>query len=77
MTKGEYRVGTSFNPGGSSQVDGVKQITAGLIDEMQPIVDLGGEAGRCAALAQTAYEQAAMWAVKAITKPKESGGSNV
>lgn len=71
MTKGEHRVGISFNPGGHSQVDGVKQITAGLIDEMQPIVDLGGEAGRCAALAQTQYEQAAMWAVKAITKPPQ------
>ena len=71
MTKGEFRLGIAFNPSGSTQVDGVKQITAGLIDEMQPIVDKGGEAGRCAALAQTQYEQAAMWAVKAITKPTE------
>ena len=71
MTKGEYRVGIGFNPGGHSQVDGIKHITAGLIDEMQPLVDLGGEAGRCAAVAQTKYEEAAMWAVKAVTKPKE------
>jgi hypothetical protein len=71
MTKGEYRIGVNFNPGGHEQVDGVKQITAGLIDEMAPIVDLGGEAGRCAALAQTKFEEAAMWAVKAITKPPE------
>ena len=78
MTKGEYRVGVNFNPGGHSQVDGVKQITAGLIDEMQEIIDTpedtaahNPEAMRCAALAQTAYEQAAMWAVKAITKPSQ------
>jgi hypothetical protein len=72
MTKGEYRVGVSFNPGGHGQVDGVKQITAGLIDEMQEILDAGhnSEASRCAAIAQTKYEEAAMWAVKAITKPE-------
>ena len=71
MTKGEYRIGVNFNPGGHKQVDDVKHITANLLDTLQPIVDLGGEAGRCAALAQTQYEQATMWAVKAITKPKE------
>ena len=71
MTKGEYRVGTTFNPSGDDLVNGVKQITAGLIDEMEKIVlnrGINSEAARCAALAQTAYEQAAMWAVKAITK---------
>lgn len=73
MTKGEYRVGVNFNPGGHSQVDGVKQITAGLIDEMQPIVmnGMNAEAARCAEIAQQHYETAAMWAVKAITKPEE------
>jgi hypothetical protein len=71
MTKGEYRVGINFNPDGHSQVNGVKQITAGLIDELEPLVEARGEAGRCAAIAQTKYEEAAMWAVKAITKPEE------
>jgi hypothetical protein len=33
------------------------------------VVDIGDEAGRCAAIAQTKFEEAAMWAVKAITKP--------
>lgn len=75
MTKGEYRVGCSFNPSGKSQVDGVKQITAGLIDEMLPLVERGGEVARCAALAMTKYEEACMWAVKAITKPEENTGS--
>ena len=57
MTKGEYRVGVNFNPGGHEQVDGVKQITAGLIDEMDRIVRVSdnSEAARCAAIAQTKY----------------------
>jgi hypothetical protein len=74
MTKGEYRVGVNFNPGGHSQVDGVKQITAGLIDEMEHVKTTSldnAEATRCAEIAQEHFETAAMWAVKAITKPQE------
>jgi hypothetical protein len=69
MSKGEYRVGVTFNPSGNERVDLVKAAVAELIDTLQPIVDFGGEAGRCAAIAQTKFEEAAMWAVKAITKP--------
>jgi hypothetical protein len=71
MTKGEHRVGISFNPSGISEVDRVKQITASLIDEMEGVIRMGDnpEAARCAAIAQTKYEEACMWAVKAITKP--------
>jgi len=69
MTKGEYRVGVDFNPSGDEQIHTVKVTTANLIDALQPLVDLGDEAGRCAAIAQTKFEEAAMWAVKAITKP--------
>jgi len=72
MTKGQYRVGASFNPSNNPEVDSAKFRTAELIDSLQPIVDTGGEAARCAAIAQTKYEEAAMWAVKAITKPKEN-----
>ena len=69
MTKGEYRVGVDFNPSEATSVDMLKQATAELIDGLQSIVDLGDEAGRCAAIAQTKFEDAAMWAVKALTKP--------
>jgi hypothetical protein len=72
MTKGEYKVGIDFNPGTNPHVDGVKQITAGLIDEMEDI-NLNNkifEAKRCAAIAATKYEEACMWAVKALTKPQ-------
>ena len=70
MTKGEYKVGVTFNPSGDNDVALVKNTIAMLIDDLQLIVDLGDEAGRCAAIAQTKFEEAAMWAVKAITKPK-------
>lgn len=69
MGKGDYRVGVEFNPSGSAHVDTVKRMTAVLIDGLQLLVDEGDEAGRCAAIAQTKFEEAAMWAVKAITKP--------
>ena len=73
MTKGEYRVGISFNPGGDPQVDGIKQITASLITELAEFMEHSdnSEANRCAAIAQTKFEEAAMWAVKAVTKPQE------
>jgi hypothetical protein len=68
MTLGQDRVRTKFNPSETSNVDVIKQKTAELID----ICD-GARASddpeelRLWALAQTAYEEAAMWAVKAAT----------
>lgn len=76
-TLGEYRVGVSFNPGGSSQVDDLKRAAADLINAIGAIPDgsLRGkvaspEVMRLKALAMTAAEEAAMWAVKAATKPE-------
>lgn len=71
---GEQRVRANFNPSANSRVDQIKQKTAELIN----LVDLcrydenyttskGPEVIRLTALAQTAYEEAAMWAVKAAT----------
>lgn len=73
MTEGEFRVGVSFNPGGHPEVNRIKKEAEKLIDDLMPVVDLGGPAGRCAAVAQTQFETAAMWAVKAVTKPKNRG----
>jgi hypothetical protein len=68
-TEGEYRVGINFNPSGDEQVDYVKKSTADLIDHVAHIsADRNHPGARCASLAMTAYEEAAMWAVKAITK---------
>lgn len=65
LTEGQYRVGTGFNPSNDSVVDQIKQASADLIDKVAE----HGKDARCTALAQTAFEEAAMWAVKSVTKP--------
>jgi hypothetical protein len=71
MTKGEYRVGISFNPGGNEMVNRIKRAAADLIDMvLEEIPDEPTEVIRLKALAATHIEDAAMWAVKAVTKPK-------
>lgn len=67
QTIGEQRVRASFNPSSNSVVDQIKQQTAELIDLCETLKPLDG---RLASLAQTAYEEAAMWAVKAATTQK-------
>ena len=63
-TIGEKRVRLAFNPGSLNMVDNIKAQTAVLIDLCET---LKAKDPRLAALAQTAYEEAAMWAVKAAT----------
>ena len=69
MSLGEDRVRTGFNPKGDYVVSTFKQQSANLIDDCQVLKDdtEDGETKRLWALAQTAYEEAAMWAVKAAT----------
>lgn len=84
MTKGEYRVGINFNPSNDDMVGRIKRAAADLIDLIESVplpreeAPLGAykvqqshsaEVGRLKALAQTHVEDAAMWAVKAATKP--------
>ncbi len=64
LTVGEVRVRTSFNPSADSIVDQIKQKSAELIDLCETLKQ---KDGRLASLAQTSYEEAAMWAVKAAT----------
>jgi len=63
-TIGEVRVRTDFNPANDSVVDQIKQKTAELINLVESVK---GKDGRLASLAQTTYEEAAMWAVKCAT----------
>lgn len=75
QTKGEYRVGIGFNPSGDDMVARIKRQAADLIDLIEEIssdrtTERGNEIGRLKALAQTDIENAAMWAVKAATKPE-------
>lgn len=83
-TKGEYRVGTSFNPSADPNVDIIKMTAAALIDAINALPSQDGEQERLKALAMTEIESAAMWAVKAATKqpmpdhltgPAQMGGS--
>jgi len=67
LTLGELRVRTSFNPAHDSDVDLIKQKSAELIN----LVDnLKTADRRLVGIAQTTYEEAAMWAVKAATAGK-------
>jgi hypothetical protein len=76
VTKGEYRVGINFNPSADDNVGLIKRAAADLIDYIETIPGAevrsmrGSEVGRLKALAQTAIEEGAMWAVKAATKPE-------
>lgn len=65
MSLGADRVRLQFNPNKNSLVDQIKQKTADLIDLCE--AELKSKDPRLAALAQTYYEDAAMWAVKAAT----------
>lgn len=64
QTVGEQRVRTSFNPSQTDVVAQIKQKSAELINLCE---ELKAKDGRLASLAQTSYEEAAMWAVKAAT----------
>jgi hypothetical protein len=65
---GALRVRLSFNPGGNELVNKIKQLSADLIDLCETLKD---KDARLASLAQTHYEDAAMWAVKAATSGSE------
>lgn len=77
MSLGTYRVGTDFNPAGNFDVNEIKRRAADLIDCIQDTMKRIDpeykfpEAQRCAAIACTEIESAAMWAVKAVTKRKQ------
>ena len=80
---GSKRIRVNFNPSEKTTVDDIKQKSAELIDLLQAIRNdevsktygqspetkqiLSGEKLRLIELAQTAYEEACMWAVKAAT----------
>ena len=83
ITLGEQRVRTDFDSPENDAVTKIKNKTAELIDDLQAIKNdevsktyelseealkyISGEKLRLIALAQTAYEESCMWAVKALT----------
>ncbi|HFK5521127.1 Acb2/Tad1 domain-containing protein [Elizabethkingia anophelis] len=82
-TLGEKRVRVEFNPSDDSTVSLLKQKSAELINLLENVKNdevsktyenspealqtVSGEKLRLIALAQTTFEEAAMWAVKAVT----------
>jgi hypothetical protein len=66
LTLGEKRVRTKFNPSETDIVSVIKQKTAELIDVCEDLSRAGHDK-RLVALAQTEFENAGMWAVKAAT----------
>lgn len=67
-TKGQTRVGVSFNPSTLTAVDDIKAKAAELIDMIDALPGPDPEVGRCKALAMTEIETGAMYAVKAAVK---------
>jgi len=72
MTIGEDRVRVKFNPGADTTVDVIKKKSAELIDLVEtlrqdPVKYPSNHTLQCIEFAQKAYEEAAMWAVKAAT----------
>lgn len=69
---GEKRVRVDFNPSNSGNVNALKTKAAEAINILQDFKDdprneIDSETARIIATAQTKYEEAAMWAVKAVT----------
>lgn len=76
LTFGGERVRIDFNPFQDENVKCIKEQTADLIDRLERMRTCNpSETSRLISLAQTSYEEAAMWAVKAasfnITKESE------
>jgi len=72
LSKGQEAVRYTFNPDNSDVVAHIKGNTAHLIDYCEELKNVDPHSrGRLIALAQTAYEEAAMWAVKAATTGEE------
>lgn len=68
MSLGEDRVRIKFNPSANDKVSAIKQRSAELINLCETMKEgMPPEVARCFALAQTHYEDAAMWAVKGAT----------
>lgn len=73
QTLGEKRLRTEFNPSKEGNVDFIKQSTAKIIDVLEdykndPRNEIDAESYRLIATAQTHFENAALWGIKAVTK---------
>jgi hypothetical protein len=69
LTFGQKAVGLSFNPGGNTQVNTIKEHYAATIDTLNSLrnVSTDTEVKRMYSIAITESQTAQMWAVKAAT----------
>lgn len=67
MSVGQDRVRVEFNPSSNDRVYLLKKMSAELIDMCAHSTDAPPEEKRLWHLAMTAFEEGAMWAVKAAT----------
>jgi len=71
LTFGEKAVGLTFNPGGSEEVNEIKELYAKIIDKLNDkkfgADMLSEETVRMIDVAITEAQTAQMWAVKAVT----------
>ena len=67
LTTGEKRVVAKFNPNEDAFVAQIKRSAAELIDMTEVIDNTNSQTGRWKSLAMTAFEEGAMYAVKAAT----------
>lgn len=76
-TLGERRVDVSFNPSGDATIGQLKRMAADLIDAINaiPVPPNGIDIRRCQAVAMTAIEDGAMWAVKAAARSSRAAES--
>lgn len=71
LTLGQKRVGKTFNPSGNKNVDRIKELSAEAIDLLETLRTdeennaKSGDVQRVISTAQTQFEQASMWGVKA------------
>jgi len=75
LSYGEKAVGLTFNPSGDSDVHSCKSAFAreiNRLDGLRDQVDVGPEGKRLFSIAITAIQDAQMWAVKAITWPRDA-----
>lgn len=72
LTFGQKAVGLTFNPGGHSDVNDIKNKCADLIDRLHFLRETSSdsEVKRMYSIAITEIQTAQMWAVKAVTWTK-------
>lgn len=74
-TLGQRRIDVDFSPSDDGRIRMIKVMAADLIDAIDAIPAEGTDTRRCQAVAMTAIEDGAMWAVKAAARSARAAES--